>query len=238
MPATVLRTSLGMSTYVLVVISPATTTSPVVIRVSHATRPCGSSVRTASRTASEIWSAILSGCPSVTDSELKLNERELIAGRLADPEPGSFRGRIALHQRGDEVGERDAVEDGADALGDGHLDAEPVREVAEDGRCRQSLDHHPDLGHGLGGRRAPGDELAATPVPARLRPAGHDQVAHPGEAGERLRPGARGLGEATHLGEATRNERRLGVVPELQAVCATGRKRDHVLRRRAELDAD
>ena len=39
--------------------------------VSQATRPVGSSRRTASRMASEIWSAILSGCPSVTDSEVK-----------------------------------------------------------------------------------------------------------------------------------------------------------------------
>jgi hypothetical protein len=55
------RTSRGMSTYVAVVISPATTTSPVVTSVSHATRPYGSSVRTASRTESETWSATLSG---------------------------------------------------------------------------------------------------------------------------------------------------------------------------------
>ena len=34
----------------------------------------GSSARTASRTESEIWSAILSGWPSVTDSEVKRNE--------------------------------------------------------------------------------------------------------------------------------------------------------------------
>jgi hypothetical protein len=55
------RTSRGMSTYVSVVISPATTTSPVVTSVSHATRPYGSSERTASRTESETWSATLSG---------------------------------------------------------------------------------------------------------------------------------------------------------------------------------
>jgi hypothetical protein len=55
------RTSRGMSTYVSVVISPATTTSPVVTSVSQATRPYGSSVRTASRTESETWSATLSG---------------------------------------------------------------------------------------------------------------------------------------------------------------------------------
>src|SRR5207248_9143464 len=45
---------------------------PVVTRTSQATRPIGSSFSTASRTASEIWSAILSGCPSVTDSEVKM----------------------------------------------------------------------------------------------------------------------------------------------------------------------
>src|SRR6185295_8790959 len=54
-----------------VVISPATTAMPVVTRVSHATRPAGSRDRMASSTASEIWSATLSGWPSVTDSEVK-----------------------------------------------------------------------------------------------------------------------------------------------------------------------
>src|SRR5689334_8375986 len=59
-----------MSTYVVVEISPDTTTRPVFTSVSHATRPVGSSRSTASRTPSEIWSAILSGWPSVTDSEV------------------------------------------------------------------------------------------------------------------------------------------------------------------------
>src|SRR5690242_5892850 len=62
-----------MSTYVVVEISPDTTTRPVFTSVSHATRPVGSSRSTASRTPSEIWSAILSGCPSVTDSEVNRN---------------------------------------------------------------------------------------------------------------------------------------------------------------------
>src|SRR5512141_1595468 len=74
-----------MSTYVSVEISPATTTSPVVISVSQATRPVGSSANTASRTVSETWSATLSGWPSVTDSEVKRNSRAAIpAGRLLD----------------------------------------------------------------------------------------------------------------------------------------------------------
>src|SRR3954452_23725050 len=59
-----------MSTYVSVEISPDTTTRPVFTSVSQATRPVGSSRMTASRTPSEIWSATLSGWPSVTDSEV------------------------------------------------------------------------------------------------------------------------------------------------------------------------
>ena len=67
---TVWRATSEMSTWLVVVISPATTMRPVVRRDSQATRPRGSSARIASRTASEIWSAILSGWPSVTDSEV------------------------------------------------------------------------------------------------------------------------------------------------------------------------
>src|SRR5688572_32851876 len=43
---------------------------PVVVAASQATRAWGSSRRIASRIASEIWSHILSGCPSVTDSDV------------------------------------------------------------------------------------------------------------------------------------------------------------------------
>src|SRR3954453_6195467 len=79
-----------MSTYVVVEISPETTTRPVFTSVSHATRPVGSSRSTASRTPSEIWSAILSGWPSVTDSEVNryslsvcVMRRESLASRRA-----------------------------------------------------------------------------------------------------------------------------------------------------------
>jgi hypothetical protein len=61
MSVIVLRTSEGMSMYVDVLISPATHTNPVVISVSHATRPNGSSRMIASRIESDTWSAILSG---------------------------------------------------------------------------------------------------------------------------------------------------------------------------------
>src|SRR5712692_8996394 len=56
-------------------------TYPVLVSVSHATRAPGSLAMMASSTASEIWSQILSGCPSVTDSEVKMN---------SDMEAGSF----------------------------------------------------------------------------------------------------------------------------------------------------
>jgi len=50
--------------------TPATMAAPVFTSVSQATRACLSWARIASSTASEIWSAILSGWPSETDSEV------------------------------------------------------------------------------------------------------------------------------------------------------------------------
>src|SRR6476619_3199135 len=70
MPSTVSRTILGISTYASVVTSPATWTRPVVTIVSTATRLPGSWASMASRIESEIWSQILSGWPSVTDSDV------------------------------------------------------------------------------------------------------------------------------------------------------------------------
>src|SRR5881392_102538 len=67
---TVSRTTRWKSTYARVEISPATTTRPVVHSDSHATRLWGS----CSKIASLIWSHILSGWPSVTDSDVNVNE--------------------------------------------------------------------------------------------------------------------------------------------------------------------
>src|SRR6188472_4340048 len=53
------------------VISPATTHRFVVTSVAHATRLLVSCSSIASRTASEIWSATLSGWPIETDSDVK-----------------------------------------------------------------------------------------------------------------------------------------------------------------------
>ena len=53
------------------------------ISVSQATRLSGSFASAASRTESEIWSAILSGWPSVTDSDVNRNERCDIGRRVA-----------------------------------------------------------------------------------------------------------------------------------------------------------
>ncbi len=61
----------GMLRWTSVEISPETTAMPVLTSVSQATRPPGSSPMIASRTPSEIWSATLSGWPSVTDSDVK-----------------------------------------------------------------------------------------------------------------------------------------------------------------------
>src|SRR5450759_63318 len=71
-----LRVSASKSIQALVVTSPATIATPVLTIVSQATRARLSCARIASRTASEIWSAPLSGWPSETDAEVK---RELLS---------------------------------------------------------------------------------------------------------------------------------------------------------------
>src|SRR3954470_16264316 len=89
-----------MSTYVSVVISPETTTRPVFTSVSHATRPYGSSRSTASRTPSEIWSAILSGWPSVTDSDVNrysLSDKLVMRSGRGAPVGARKRLRVAWH---------------------------------------------------------------------------------------------------------------------------------------------
>ena len=138
----------------------------------------------------------------------------------------------------DEIGQRRALEHRAHALRDRELDLEAVREVAQDGRRRQPLDDHADL------RRAPppGGAPRAMSSPARRfrpgrRPARDDEVAHAREPGERVGPRAGRLGEPPHLGEPARDERRLRVVAEREAVRAARGERDDVLRRRAQLDA-
>src|SRR5664280_2399175 len=106
MSRTVWRTSLGMSTYVEVVISPATSTRPVVNNVSQATRLSGSSVNSASSTASEIWSAILSGWPSVTDSDVKvyreLTEGSILIGGLGPWQQAAVAGTVCRWSQGPE----------------------------------------------------------------------------------------------------------------------------------------
>src|SRR5215218_6997862 len=88
-----------MSTYVVVAISPETTTSPVFTSVSQATRPYGSSRSTASRTPSEIWSATLSGWPSVTDSEVNRYSSSESGCVVMSRESLAAADRWAVHQR-------------------------------------------------------------------------------------------------------------------------------------------
>src|SRR6476660_957698 len=110
MSRTVSRTTAWKSTYVVVEISPRTMTSPVVVAVSHATRAFGSSRMIASRMASDTWSHILSGWPSVTDSDvnrycaastmlviwLLFGVRRRVPRPLSDAGPERFEVEVAL----------------------------------------------------------------------------------------------------------------------------------------------
>src|SRR5215472_3886848 len=99
----------AISTRAWELISPATTTRPVVASDSHATREEGSWASMASSTASEIWSQSLSGWPMETDSEVK-SERAAISrfltgcggreGRGSATWLQSPRARDHLHFRG------------------------------------------------------------------------------------------------------------------------------------------
>jgi hypothetical protein len=90
----------------LVVTSPATCTWPVVISVSTATRLRGSCASRASRMPSLIWSAILSGWPSVTDSEVN-RRRATVLLRFVE----SFVPRKCSHRRTVAVVTRPTVAD-------------------------------------------------------------------------------------------------------------------------------
>src|SRR5712692_6467019 len=63
-----------------IVISPPTTTTLLLAKVSHATRLLTSTRRQASRMASEMVSQTLSGWPSPTDSEEKMKLRDMRCG--------------------------------------------------------------------------------------------------------------------------------------------------------------
>src|SRR4051794_15774829 len=193
MSATTSLTMRGMSTYASVVISPATITRPVVHSTSQATRPRGSCSSTASSTASEIWSATLSGWPSVTDSDV--NRCSLIGGQVTSTlrrhRPLGRRlllRLLARHQRGQRVvrGEP-APGHVTDGGGDRELEAAVGGEVAERPCGGEALDHLAHLlldplhGHALG------EQLAGPPVSRVAGDAGGHQVAHPREAAVRPR---------------------------------------------------
>src|SRR5690606_12900800 len=93
------------STCALEVISPASSTRPVVQRVSAATRDFGSCARRASRTASETWSATLSGWPSETDSEVKRYSWAMASLLENRGEPPVFQGVAGSGRSGDALAE-------------------------------------------------------------------------------------------------------------------------------------
>ena len=75
-------------------------------------------------------------------------------------------------------------------------------------------------------------------VARQRRGAGGDEVAEPGEAGERQRVGAERRAQPGGLGQPAGDERRDGVVAEAHALRDAARERDDVLHRAAELAAD
>src|SRR3954470_21623909 len=165
----VLRATASKLTRALVVISPASTTRLFLTSVSAATRERGSWARIASSTASEIWSATLSGCPSDTDSEV--NRNSLIAcaflwegariPKLVFPQRSPASRREAAAAAVACVGNRPRVAGLWDLA---HLSQEPARQPAA-GRLHRCP--HPPRGDRSGGENA--QRAAGVVVPAACR---------------------------------------------------------------------
>src|SRR5215204_4524954 len=201
-----------MSTYTSVVISPETTTSPVFTSVSQATRPSGSSAITASRTPSEIWSAILSGWPSVTDSEVNRNSLSesccvvmgrgrVAAGALVPAVPATSAQRLATcfevdHQR-DPLHSVAVPQPVLEEVGvvTGHQGA--VRDLQREARrlgleLGQVVEPQPPAAHG--GRLAEGLEVGEEAVELGGRDAAARAVGHVERRRDEAAQGAAGLG--------------------------------------------
>src|SRR5581483_4178126 len=148
-----------------------------------------------------------------------------------------FLGRTPPHQARSELVDRLPLEHRTHALGDRQLDADSPREVAQHRRRREPLDDLADLRFRLLDGRTARDQRAGPAVAAARVEARHHQVAHAGEPGERLRSRACRLSEPRHLDEPARDQGRLRVVAEPEAVDGAGCERDHVLRGAAQLDA-
>ena len=182
-----------MSTYVSVVISPATTTSPVVTSVSQATRPLRvvgeDRVEDGVRDLVGDLVGVALGDRLGGEGEGARGHAQTLAGSRSSR---SLVGRPAPHQRDRRARQRAALEHRADALGDRQLDPEPLRR-GRAGPARSSAPRRPGRSRRppRSGVRAARDQLAGAAVAAARMPAGDDQVAHPGEPEERLRLGAR-----------------------------------------------
>src|SRR5687768_17823289 len=167
----VLRAMVSKLTRALVVISPARTTRLSFTSVSAATRERGSWARIASSTASEIWSATLSGWPSDTDSEV--NRKSLIARAPSRGRPQGYQNLATVPQRGAPA-DREIAAAGAACVGNrprlgalwdvAHLPPHLAREPAP-GRLRRRA--HPARGDRF--RRPHALRAAGAVVPAARR---------------------------------------------------------------------
>ena len=110
-------------------------------------------------------------------------------------------------------------------------------QAGEHRRGERAFGDRAAVGQQLGGRAAFADALAEREIARAGRRAGQDQVAEPGQAGERFAPRAVSEPEAGHFGEAARDQRGAGVLAEALALDHPAGDRQHVLDRAADLRA-
>src|SRR5436190_10296695 len=171
-------------------ISPDMTTRFVLTRHSQATRLSGSSARAASRMPSEIWSATLSGWPSVTDSDVNRNSLSANSVMRPDRLAGSLRAPLRTAAPFLALVEVDDQRHAVHAVAGAQAVLDEIRVVARYARAavdgdREARRPRPDLGHvehpqpvAADGRRlASLDHLAQEPVELGRRDARAHAVA-------------------------------------------------------------
>ena len=149
-------------------------------------------------------------------------------------------GRACCWPRGsrDRLDRRLALQQRVDALRDGQFQAALGRDALQHRGGRDALRNHADRRLEVV-RRDPLGQQHARPAVSRVQAAaGGDQIAEAGQPGEGARIGVEGRAEPRHLGQAARDQRRLGVVTEAEAVRDALSEGDHVLRGAAQLDPD
>ncbi|KAH0441378.1 hypothetical protein KCU90_g2363, partial [Aureobasidium melanogenum] len=105
-------------------------------------------------------------------------------------------------------------------------------------RAAHAFGHVPQSAEDIVERTARGELHADCAIARQIARGSQDQIAQPGQTGERLRPSAERHAKTRHFRKTTRDQRRTRIETEAEAIGNTRGNRQHVLYRAAHLHAD